>query len=237
MGVRPTARLPWPVSKYITLRPTVPRSNASAASCASRSSARLMPNPALAASVPAIDWNTRSTGAPFAIASIALVTWVSTQVCDRDGVAPAGTSSSMCSSVVALATLSVAGLMPIDRVADPVAAARPGSRSRRRAGRRSDGWAAAGWQAAPAGRCVVRNAVVDAGTCAPPRPDPGCASAWKRRRPSPASGPARRGSARPRRSRARAASRADRRPSSRRAERRPCASCVSTMSRVTSSVS
>ncbi len=38
-----------------------------------------MPKLALAASVPAIDWNTRSSGAPRLIASMELVTWVSTQ--------------------------------------------------------------------------------------------------------------------------------------------------------------
>ena len=36
---------------------------------------------ALAASVPAIDWNTRSTGAPRRIASICVVTCASTQLC------------------------------------------------------------------------------------------------------------------------------------------------------------
>ena len=38
-----------------------------------------MPKLLLAASVPAIDWNTRSTGAPRSIASIVVVTWVSMQ--------------------------------------------------------------------------------------------------------------------------------------------------------------
>ena len=37
------------------------------------------PKLALAASVPAIDWNTRSSGTPRLIASMELVTWVSTQ--------------------------------------------------------------------------------------------------------------------------------------------------------------
>jgi hypothetical protein len=40
-----------------------------------------MPKPALAASLPAIDWNTRSTGAPRSMIASALVTCVSTQLC------------------------------------------------------------------------------------------------------------------------------------------------------------
>ncbi len=38
-----------------------------------------MPKLLLAASVPAIDWNTRSIGAPRLIASMLVVTWVNTQ--------------------------------------------------------------------------------------------------------------------------------------------------------------
>ena len=37
------------------------------------------PNDAFAACVPAMDWNTRSTGAPRSISSIVVVTWLSTQ--------------------------------------------------------------------------------------------------------------------------------------------------------------
>lgn len=70
--------LPWPVSKYIRLLPTVPRFSDNAASRASPSRASEMPKLAFAFSVPAIDWNTRSTGAPFSIAAIVLVTCVST---------------------------------------------------------------------------------------------------------------------------------------------------------------
>ena len=40
-----------------------------------------MPKLVLAASVPAIDWNTRSTGAPGAISASVVVTWASTQLC------------------------------------------------------------------------------------------------------------------------------------------------------------
>ena len=45
------------------------------------SSASVMPKPRLAASVPAMDWNTRSTGAPRLMASSVVVTCVSTQLC------------------------------------------------------------------------------------------------------------------------------------------------------------
>ena len=41
--------------------------------------ARVMPKEAFAFSVPAIDWNTRSSGTPRAIISIEVETWVSTQ--------------------------------------------------------------------------------------------------------------------------------------------------------------
>ncbi|ALE78557.1 hypothetical protein WY02_09060 [Pseudonocardia sp. AL041005-10] len=71
--------LPCPVSKYMQFVPTVPRPSDSAASCASRSIARVTPNPEFAASVPATDWNTRSTGAPRSMISMEVVTWASTQ--------------------------------------------------------------------------------------------------------------------------------------------------------------
>ena len=38
-----------------------------------------MPKARLAASVPATDWNARSTGAPRSIAAMVFETWVSTQ--------------------------------------------------------------------------------------------------------------------------------------------------------------
>ena len=43
--------------------------------------ASVTPKDEFAASVPPIDWKTRSTGAPLPIASIVVVTWVSTQLC------------------------------------------------------------------------------------------------------------------------------------------------------------
>ena len=96
----------------MTLRPTVPRPSERAASCASARCASEKPNEALVASVPPIDWNTRSTGAPASMHSIVLVTWVSTQ--DWVGIAYCSMiSASRWLSRVACATLSVAGLMPI----------------------------------------------------------------------------------------------------------------------------
>ena len=73
MGVR-RQRAPWPVSKYITLSPSVPRLSDSAASRASFSTARSMPKLLLAASLPAMDWKTRSTGAPCSMARKVVVT-------------------------------------------------------------------------------------------------------------------------------------------------------------------
>src|SRR5262245_28800884 len=111
--MRPAERaLPCPVSKYITLSPTVPRLSASAAARASARSARSMPKLLFAASLPAIDWNTRSTGAPLAMSASVVVTCASTQV--WVGMSSlARTSSSMASSACARSVLSVAGLMPM----------------------------------------------------------------------------------------------------------------------------
>ncbi|MCY1268820.1 hypothetical protein D9M68_324610 [compost metagenome] len=114
--------LPWPVSKYMTLSPTVPRARPCAASRASASSARLMPKAVLARSLPATDWNTRSTGAPCAIARSVLVTWVSTHDCV--GISKRlRSASSICSSETMAPRLSEAGLMPM--VASPHPYSRP----------------------------------------------------------------------------------------------------------------
>ena len=77
------------------------------------------PNEALAASVPPIDWNTRSTGAPRAMASIVVVTWVSTQLCvgmskRPDDVVEHGEQIEDASPM-----LSVAGLMPMTASPQP----------------------------------------------------------------------------------------------------------------------
>src|SRR5215212_7468833 len=63
-----------PGLEILTLLPTVPRRSDSPASRASRNSARSTPKLRLAASVPAIDWNTRSTGAPCPINPSVVVT-------------------------------------------------------------------------------------------------------------------------------------------------------------------
>ena len=63
-------------------------------------------------SVPAIDWNTRSTGTPCSIICSVLVTWVRTQ--DWVGISSREmTSSSIRTRPDSAATLSLAGLMPI----------------------------------------------------------------------------------------------------------------------------
>ena len=95
----------------MTLSPSLPRPSDSAASRASRSSASVTPKLALAASVPAIDWNTRSTGAPCSMAAICVVTCVSTQLCM--GMSKRRRmSSSICHSRCMAASESPAGLMP-----------------------------------------------------------------------------------------------------------------------------
>ncbi len=90
----------------------MPRFSARPASHASSSRASETPKARLAASVPAMDWKTRSTGAPRSMARSAVVTWASTQ--DWIG-APVRrrSSSSISSRAVIASTLSVAGLMPI----------------------------------------------------------------------------------------------------------------------------
>ena len=81
-----------------------------------------MPKLRLAASVPAIDWKTRSTGAPLRISSSVVVTWASTQL--WVGMSSLlRISSSIASSRCARAGLSVAGLMPI--TASPAPSSRP----------------------------------------------------------------------------------------------------------------
>ena len=96
----------------MTLSPTVPRFSARAASCASDSIASVTPNEALAAWVPATDWNTRSTGAPRPISSMAVVTCVNTQPWVGISNRAIRPSSRRNSSPIA-ARLSDAGLMPI----------------------------------------------------------------------------------------------------------------------------
>ena len=68
--------------------------------------------------MPAIDWNTRSTGSPCSINPSVVVTWVSTQpcvgICSR-----AMMSSSSRSRPPITAGSSLAGLMPMQASPDP----------------------------------------------------------------------------------------------------------------------
>jgi hypothetical protein len=72
--------LPWPVSKYMTLSPTGPRFSASAPRAPRRAAPAITPKLRLAASVPAIDWNTGRPARP-ARSRHRVVTWASTQDC------------------------------------------------------------------------------------------------------------------------------------------------------------
>ena len=72
--------LPCPVSKYITLLPIVPRLQRQRRIARLAQQRELDAEARFAASVPAIDWNTRSTGAPRSIARMLVVTCASTQL-------------------------------------------------------------------------------------------------------------------------------------------------------------
>ena len=179
-------RQPWPVSKYMTLSPTVPRFSASAASCASRSSARI--------DAEARDWRPRcrrSTGTPdrparpAPISSIVVVTWASTQALRRD--LEAARSARRASTAGRDARCRAVGRR-IDadhRIARAVQQPVERSTPRCRRDRRSDGSAAAAPTGGRAGRCVLRNARHDAALARdqhqilvahhlarPPRPSP-----------------------------------------------------------------
>ncbi len=92
--------------------PTVARASDSAASRASASIGSVMPKLSLGFCVPAIDWKTRSIGAPSSIASSCRVTCVSTQVCV--GMSKrARTSSIACHRRVSACRSSEAGLTPM----------------------------------------------------------------------------------------------------------------------------
>ena len=79
---------------------------------------RLTPKLALAASVPATDWNVRSTGAPAAISFSVVVTWARTQLWVGMSYS-VRRSSSRCSRARTAAVLSVAGLMPMTASPQP----------------------------------------------------------------------------------------------------------------------
>ena len=102
----------------------MPRFSASAWSRASFSSDRDTPKDAFTPSVPPMDWNTRSTGAPRSIASIVVVTCDNTQLCV--GMAKRSrTVSSISSTRITASMLSVAGFTPI--TASPAPSSRPSS--------------------------------------------------------------------------------------------------------------
>ncbi|SKT84072.1 Uncharacterised protein [Mycobacteroides abscessus subsp. abscessus] len=108
----------------MTLLPTVPRLRERPASFASRSSARLTPKLSLAPSVPAIDWNTKSTGRFRSISSIVVVTCASTHDCV--GISNLSRMSSIRRNrSPAACGESVAGLMPM--TASPQPSSRPSS--------------------------------------------------------------------------------------------------------------
>ena len=96
-----------------------------------------MPKLLFAASLPAIDWNTRSTGAPLAMSASVVVTCASTQVWVGMSSLPR-TSSSIASSACARSVLSVAGLMPM--TASPAPRSRPSRMLAAMARRSSVGW-------------------------------------------------------------------------------------------------
>ena len=93
-----------------------------------------MPNDRLAASDPAIDWNTRSTGAPASIARSVVVRCASTHACVGTAKREISSSSIVSRSAVRC-TLSVAGLMPMTASPQPysrpsrIAAAMPAGSS------------------------------------------------------------------------------------------------------------
>ena len=117
-----------------------------------RSSASETPKLRLAASVPAIDWKTRSTGAPRSIARSAGGDVGQHAGLGRDVVAVADRRPAWRSSVHG-GVHAVGGRVDADhRVAAAVAAGRRARWRRCRAGRRSGGWAAAAPTAGRAGR-------------------------------------------------------------------------------------
>ena len=111
----------------------------------SRSSARLMPKLALAASVPATDWNSRSTGAPRSSAA----SWVrdvgQAARLRRDRVARRSAGRGRGGSRRSISTDSAAGLTPI--TASPQPKSRPSTAESRMPPRSSAGWF--GWTRTP----------------------------------------------------------------------------------------
>ena len=116
-----------------------------------------MPNEVLAASVPAIDWNTKSTGTPRLISSIEVVTWVSTQAWVGISNRVMISSKSRARSAM-VSTESDAGLMPI--TASPQPYISPSTTEAATPARSSVGWFGCKRTAIVPGRpMVLRNRV------------------------------------------------------------------------------
>ncbi len=109
----------------------------------------------------------------------------------RDLETLADQSSSISSRRIASSVDAVGGRVDADhRVADAIEQAIQRWRRRCRRRRRSGGSAAAGWPAVPGRPERGAETGDDPAFARPPRSDPGCASAWRRPPPFPASGPA-----------------------------------------------
>ncbi len=157
MRRRPTDTSPGRSRSTSPANPTVPRCNDIAASRASASRSRVTPNDRFVASVPAIDWNTRSTGAPSSMHRSVVVTWVSTHDCV--GIAKRViTSSRISSRRRQCCGESSAGLMPM--TASPHPNESPSTIEARIPSGSSAGWF--GWRrtdSRPGRPIVERNAV------------------------------------------------------------------------------
>ena len=128
------------------------------AAWASRSRARVTPKLALAASVPATDWNVRSTGAPASIRPSVVVTWARTHVWVGMSYS-VRRSSSRRSRASTAAGLSVAGLTPM--TASPHPYSRPSRTPAAMPAGSSVGWFGWSRMASRPGRpSVLRKAVV-----------------------------------------------------------------------------
>jgi hypothetical protein len=117
----------------------------------------LTPNDRLVASVPPIDWKTRSTGAPSRIASIWVVMCASTQLCVGIWKRMRARSTS-CSSSTTVRSESETGLMP--RTASPEPSTRPSTIAAAMPAAESVGWL--GWrrvESRPGRPTVVRKRV------------------------------------------------------------------------------
>ena len=140
---------------------------------------------ALAASVPATDWNSRSTGAPRSRAASCVVMWARQQVC-------VGISYDVDQAIEPVQDRADR----FDRLDGRDSRRSPRRRSRRagrrrptagfRPDRRPDGWAATRMPSTPRSPIVLRQRVTLRILLAARAPGPCCSSAWRRPRRSPA---------------------------------------------------